>query len=61
MYVAVGHAENGVEYSHTRLPKCVLVEDGDSSDPADSRVSQELDVALNRMRSGESLMKCRSV
>ena len=31
----------------------VLVEDGDSSDPADSRVSLELDVVLNRMRSGE--------
>ena len=37
----------------------MLVEDGNSSDPTDSWVSQELDVALNRMRSGESLMKCR--
>ena len=31
----------------------MLVEDGDSSDPTDSWVSLELDVVLNRLRSGE--------
>ena len=35
--------KNGVEYFHTGLPTGVLVGDGGSSDPADSRVSLEQD------------------